>query len=79
MTLLVDDLLEIPAKFFEVIFNSVIQTAYKAAWSDYRRQLNVALLKAKRDFREGKIPEDKWKQLESKIFTELRLANRILS
>jgi hypothetical protein len=61
------------------MFNSVIQTAYKGAWAEYRRQLNVLLLRVKRDFREGKISKEKMSEMETKIFTELRVANRILS
>jgi hypothetical protein len=79
MALLVDDVLAIPLQFFEVIFNSVIQTAYKASWAEYRRQLNVMLLRLKRDYKEGKITREKMKQIESKIFFELRLTNKVLS
>jgi hypothetical protein len=79
MAILVDDVLAIPIQFFETIFNAVIQTAYKSAWSDYRRQLNVLLLRVKRDFREGKISEADMKKMESKIFLELRLANKVIS
>jgi hypothetical protein len=79
MAILVDDILAIPIQFFEVIFNSIIQTAYKTTWAEYRRQLNVMLLRLKRDYKEGKITREKMKQIESKIFLELRIANRVLS
>ncbi|MHB1908721.1 MAG: hypothetical protein ACYCQJ_07590 [Nitrososphaerales archaeon] len=79
MALLVDDVLAIPIQFFEVIFNSIIQTAYKATWSEYRRQLNVLLLRVKRDYKEGKVSKEEMQAMETKIFAELRLANRALS
>jgi hypothetical protein len=79
MALLVDDVLAIPIQFFEVIFNSIVQTAYKSTWAEYRRQLTVMLLRLKRDYKEGKITRETMKQVESKIFLELRLANRVLS
>lgn len=79
MALLVDDVLAIPVQFFEVIFNSIIQTAYKATWSEYRRQLNVLLLRLKRDYKEGKVSREKMQEIEAKIFKEMRLANRALS
>jgi hypothetical protein len=79
MALLVDDVLALPIQFFEVIFNSIIQTTYKSTWAEYRRQLNIILLRLKRDYKEGKISKERMKEIESKIFFELRLANQVLS
>ena len=78
MVFLVDDILEIPAQFFQVIFNSVIQTAYKSAWLEYRRQLNIALIRARRQHEEGRLSKDQFREIEKQIFTELRLAKRVL-
>jgi hypothetical protein len=78
MVLVVDDLLAVPAEFFQVIFNAVIQTAYKSAWVEYRRQLNIALIRAKRNHEEAKISKKEYKQIEEKVFAELRIANRVI-
>lgn len=78
MALLVDDLLSFPVQLFEIIFNTVIQSAYKGTWADYRRRLNIALIKLHREYSEGKITKRKMQKLEAKIFRELRIANNIL-
>ena len=78
MPLLVDDLLSIPAEFLQVIFNAVIQTAYKGSWIEYRRQLNIALIRARRKYEEGKMTKKEFNEIEQKIFTEMRMANRII-
>jgi hypothetical protein len=79
MTLLVDDLLEIPVQFFQVIFNAIVQTAYKSTWADYRRQLNISLIKLRREYEEGRVTKEEMQKIEARIFSELRLANRVLS
>lgn len=78
MTLIIDDLLELPIKFAEVILNIIAQTAFKAAWADYRRRLNVALIRLKREYEEGRISKKRVREIESKIYHEMRLANRVL-
>jgi hypothetical protein len=78
LALLVDDLLSLPIQLFEVIFNTVVQTAAKGAWVDYRRRLNIALISLHRDYEEGKITKNKMRALESNIFKELRLANTMI-
>ncbi len=78
MALLVDDLLSFPVQLFEIIFNTVLQSAYKGTWADYKRQLNIALIRLHRSYAEGKISRKEMRRIESKIFMELRLANNIL-
>lgn len=73
-----DDLLKLPMKFGEIILNVIAQTAFKVAWADYRRQLNVALIRLKRDFEEGRVSKRRRRELESKIFYELRVAKQVL-
>ena len=76
--LIVDDLLELSVKFGEIVLNAIAQTAYKVAWTDYRRQLNVTLIQLRRDFEEGRISKKRRREIEAKIFYELRLAKQIL-
>jgi hypothetical protein len=76
--LIIDDLLTLPVKLSEVILNVLVQTAYKSAWAEYRRQLNIALIRLRRDFEQGKLKRNKMRKLESNIFREMRVARRIL-
>jgi hypothetical protein len=78
LALLVDDLLSFPIQVFELVFNAIIETSYKSSWNDYRRQLNVILMRVRRDYHEGKISRSQMQELKEKIFKELRLANFIL-
>jgi hypothetical protein len=78
MVLVADDLLQLPAKFFEIILSTLVQTAYKTRWAEYRGQLTVLLLRLKRDYAEGKISRDEMKEMESRIFRELRIAKKVL-
>ncbi|MGI0090085.1 MAG: hypothetical protein ACREBS_00100 [Nitrososphaerales archaeon] len=79
MTLLVDNLLEIPVQFFQLIFNAIVQTAYKSTWMEYRRQLNIALIKLRREYEEGRLTKKEMEKVETRIFYELRLAGKVLS
>lgn len=78
MPLLVDDLLELPFQLFGTIFNVIVQTSYKSAWANYKRELNIALLRMRRDFEEGRLTREEMKEIESHIFKEMRVANRML-
>ena len=79
MALLVDDILSLPIQLFEIIFNTVAQSAYKGVWSDYKRRLNIILMRLHRDYHEGKITKKKMQAVEQEIFREMRYANAMLA
>ena len=79
MVLVVDDILSLPIKIGEIIFNSITQTAYKTAWIGYQKQLNNMLIRAKYDRETGKLSEKKYQKIESYIFREMRIVRRILA
>jgi chaperonin cofactor prefoldin len=78
MVIVADDALFLPIQFIKLILNALIQTTYKTAWAEYRRDLNILLLQLKRDYREQKISKEEMKEMEAKIFLELRIAKKML-
>lgn len=79
MVFVVDDLLELPGKFAEIIFNALVQTINKTAWTEYSRELKKLLLRARHDYSRGKINKEKFKKVEKYVFREMKVAKQVLS
>jgi hypothetical protein len=76
---IVGELLSIPGKIGGIILNTLSQTVQKVAWTEYSRDLKKMLLQARHDLDEGKIQRDKFKQVETYVFREMKIARSVLS
>jgi hypothetical protein len=79
MVLLVDDILKLPKTIGNIIFNTLAQTVNKVAWTEYSRDLKRILLRARHDYDNGKIDKEKFNQIESYVFKEMRAVKKVLS
>jgi predicted membrane protein len=78
LALIIDELFTLPFDFIGFIVNVITQTAYKTAWENYRRELNTLLIRARRDYEEGRIDRNDLRELKHAIFQEMRLARKVL-
>jgi hypothetical protein len=76
--LVVDDILGIPGKIGGIVINSLYQTVRKTTWIAYQKKLSNALIKAKHAREMKIITEGDYKELESHIFKEMRIARNML-
>ena len=79
MVLIVDDILKIPGTIGKIIFNTLAQTVEKVAWAEYSRDLKKMLLKARHDYDSKKIGREKFKEIESQVFREMKIAKNVLT
>jgi len=79
MVLVVDDLLKLPGTIGKIILETISQTVEKVAWTEYSRDLKRLLLKARHDLDEGRIERDKFKEVESYVFKEMKVAKYVLT
>jgi hypothetical protein len=76
---IVSEILSIPGKIGGIILNTLSQTVQKVAWTEYSRDLKKMLLQARHDLDEGKIEREKFKDVESHVFREMKIARSVLS
>jgi hypothetical protein len=76
---IVSELLSIPGKIGSIILNTMSQTVQKVAWTEYSRDLKKLLLQARHDLDEGKIDRDKFREVESYVFKEMKMARSVLA
>jgi Fe-S cluster biosynthesis and repair protein YggX len=79
MALLVDDIVFLPGTIGKIIFNTLVQTIHKVAWSEYGGDLKKLLLRARHDYDEGKISKEKFQEIEKEVFGEMRMVRRVMS
>lgn len=79
MVLLVDDVLGLPGTIGKIIFNTLLQTVQKVSWVEYSRELKKVLLQARHDYDEGKISKEKFNEVETLIFKEMKMAKKFIS
>jgi Fe-S cluster biosynthesis and repair protein YggX len=79
MVLIVDDILKLPGTIGKMIFQSLVQTVEKVAWSDYNRKLRKMLLRARHDYENKKIGEEQFKEVQAYVFKEMKIARQVLS
>lgn len=79
MVLVVDDVLALPGTIGKIIFQTLAQTVEKVAWVEYSRDLKRLLLRARHDYENGKITEAQFREVESYVFKEMRVARKIIS
>jgi Fe-S cluster biosynthesis and repair protein YggX len=79
MALLVDDILFLPGTIGKIIFNTLSQTVEKVAWTEYTRGLKKMLLRARHDYDNKKIDREKFNEVESYVFKEMRIANKAMA
>jgi hypothetical protein len=76
---IVGEILSIPGKIGGIILNTLSQTVQKVAWTEYSRDLKKLLLQARHDLDEGKIVSEKFKEVESYVFKEMKIARSVLA
>lgn len=76
--LLVDDILALPGTIGGIIFDTLAQTVEKVAWAEYSRDLKKLLLKARNGYDNKKITTEQFKEIESHVFREMRIAKNAL-
>jgi hypothetical protein len=76
LMLLVDDLLSLPSTIGKIILNTMAQTVEKVAWAEYSRDLKKVLLQARHDYDEGRLDQTKFREIESHVFSEMRLSRK---
>jgi hypothetical protein len=76
---IVSEILSIPGKIGGIILNTLSQTIQKVAWTEYSRDLKKMLLQARHDLDEGKIQRDRFREVESYVFKEMKTARRVLA
>lgn len=79
MALVVDDILALPGTIGKIIFNTLVQTVEKVAWAEYSRSLKKMLLRVRHDYDNKKISKEKFKEIESYVFKEMRVAKKVLT
>jgi Fe-S cluster biosynthesis and repair protein YggX len=79
MVLIVDDILKLPGTIGSIIFQSLVQTVEKVAWTDYNRKLRKMLLRARHDHEMEKITRKEFEEIQSYVFKEMKVAKLILS
>lgn len=79
MVLLVDDILMLPGTIGKIIFNSLVQTVEKVAWTEYSRDLRKILLRARHDLEIEKITKEQFQEIENYVFREMKIAKQVLS
>ena len=79
MVLIIDDILALPGTIGSIIFNTLAQTVNKVAWAEYSRDLKRKLLSARHDYENNKISKEKFKEIESHVFREMKVARDVLS
>lgn len=75
----VGEILSIPGKIGGIILNTMAQTVQKVAWTEYSRELKKILLQARHDLDEGKIDQEKFNEVESYVFQEMKITKRVLT
>jgi len=78
MVLIVDDILMLPKTIGGVILNSLYQTVIKLSWAEYQTQLRKTLVRARYDLDNGKLSQQRFKEIESHIFREMRIARKMV-
>jgi hypothetical protein len=78
MVLLVDDIIKLPKTIGNIILNTLAQTVQKVAWAEYSRDLKRLLLQARHDYDENKISQEQFREVESYVFKEMRMARRVV-
>jgi len=78
MVLIVDDILMLPKTIGGVILNSLYQTVTKLSWAEYQTKLRKTLVKARYDLDNGKLSQQRFKEIESHIFREMRIARKMV-
>jgi hypothetical protein len=76
---IVGEILSIPGKIGGIILNTLSQTVQKVAWTEYSRDLKKMLLQARHDLDEGRIPKERYTQVERYVFSEMKIARKVLS
>jgi hypothetical protein len=76
--LLVDDILKLPKTIGNIILNTLAQTVQKVAWAEYSRDLKKMLLQARHDYDEGNLSQEKFREIESYVFKEMRMARKVV-
>jgi len=76
MGFVVDDILKLPGTIGSIILNTLAQTVQKVALAEYSRDLKKMLLRARHDYDNKKITKEKFKEIESYVFKEMRIAKK---
>jgi hypothetical protein len=76
---IVGPVLKLPGTIGSIIFNTLVQTIHKVAWSEYGRNLKKLLLRARHDYDNKKISKEQFKEIEADVFKEMRAVRRVLS
>jgi hypothetical protein len=79
MALLVDDIVFLPSTIGKIIFNTLVQTIHKVAWTEYGSNLKKLLLRARHDYENKKITKDQFREIEKDVFKEMRMVRQVMS
>jgi Fe-S cluster biosynthesis and repair protein YggX len=79
MALIVDDILFLPGTIGKIIFSTLSQTIEKVAWTEYHRGLKKMLMVARHDYDNKKINKEKFNEVESYVFKEMRIVNQAMA
>jgi Fe-S cluster biosynthesis and repair protein YggX len=79
MVLIVDDILRLPGTIGGIIFQSLVQTVEKVAWTEYRRNLRKMLLRARHDYENNKIKKEQFEEIQSYVFGEMKIAKQAMA
>jgi hypothetical protein len=79
MALMVDDIIFLPSTIGKIIFNTLIQTIHKVAWTEYGGNLKKLLLRARHDYDNNKITKEQFQEIEKDVFKEMRMVRRVMS
>jgi Fe-S cluster biosynthesis and repair protein YggX len=79
MGLIVDDIVFLPGTIGKIIFNTLVQTIHKVAWTEYGSNLKRLLLRARHDYDINKITKEQFQEIEKDVFKEMRTVRRVMS